>query len=136
MISYHHWLQTDHTDDPRPSAFTFAKRTVQTDEGVFQTTPEIPDKLQQNIGCHLWLANLEASAGTPPNVQLKPEIPRHPHPEGERTSVCDVSCENRISRADTTLSLRARIGVMWDVAIRLTLEGRTLEGSVQVTSEF
>ena len=56
--------------------------TVQTDECMPQPTPEIPDELKQTIGCHLWLAKLEVSAGSPPNVQLKPEIPRHPHHEG------------------------------------------------------
>ena len=59
-----------HTDDSRPSASTFANVTVQTDECMSQPTPEILE-LQQTIGCHFWLANLELSAGTPPSVKLK-----------------------------------------------------------------
>ena len=41
-----------HTDDSRPSAFTFANMTVQTDECMSSMTSDIPDELEQAIGCH------------------------------------------------------------------------------------
>ena len=71
-----------HTDDSRPSDFTFAHMAVQTDTCVDENSSDIPDELKQTIGNHLWLANLETSAGTPPDVRLKPQIPGQPHPNG------------------------------------------------------
>ena len=38
-----------HTDDSRPSAFTFANMTVQTDECTSSMTSEVPDELKQTM---------------------------------------------------------------------------------------
>ena len=72
-----------HTADSRPNALTFANTAAQTEELTPQVSPEIPDELKQTMGSHLWLANLEASAKTPPSSRLvlEPEISGHPNPE-------------------------------------------------------
>ena len=65
-------------DDSHPSAFTFANMTMQIDESMSMLTPKVPDEHKQTIGCHLLLASLETSVGTPPDVRVRPEVSRHP----------------------------------------------------------
>ena len=63
-----------HTDDSRPSDFTFAHTAVQTDSLEDEDSlSEGPEELRQTIGCHLWLANL-VSAGKPPGMLRQPVI--------------------------------------------------------------
>ena len=58
-----------HTDDSRPSDFTFAHMAVQTESIEKDDSLDVvPEEPKQTIGCHFWLANLEVSAGIPPNA--------------------------------------------------------------------
>ena len=70
-----------HTDDSRPSAFTFANHVgIQTDDSDNEDMPAVPEELRQTIGSHLPLTNLEVSAAISPSMLLQP--PRHPHLDG------------------------------------------------------
>ena len=40
------------------------------------------DELSRTIESHLWLANLEVSAGTTPTMSTTSKMPREPHPDG------------------------------------------------------
>ena len=53
---------TIHAVDSRPSDFTFAHMAAQTDSLESEDPLDVPGELKQTIGCHLWLADLEASA--------------------------------------------------------------------------
>ena len=68
---------------------------VQTDACDDETSSNIPDELQKTIGSHLWLANLETSAGTPPDVRLKPQVPRHPQSNVSRDDSHDLKLHSR-----------------------------------------
>ena len=81
---------------------------VQTDACVDENSSDIPDELLQTIGSHLWLANLETSAGTPPDVRLKPQISRHPLPNEPaaltRSQLLDTHTQLGAARKDRNLS--------------------------------
>ena len=82
--------------------------SVQTDRCVDETSSDVPDELQQTIGSHLWLANLETSAGTPPDVRLRPEVSTHPHSEGPtaltKSQILDAQTQLEAGRRDRNLS--------------------------------
>ena len=75
-----------HTDDSRPSDFTYAHMAIQMDDqdddddDDDDTPSNVPEELRKTIGCHLWLANLEASAEITPSMLRQPSLPRHPLP--------------------------------------------------------
>ena len=72
-----------HTDDSRPSDFTFAHMAIQTDDQDDDDTPlDTPEELRKTIGWHLWLANLEVSDAITPTMLRQPSLPRHPHLDG------------------------------------------------------
>ena len=55
-----------HTDDSRPSDFTFAHMAMQTDDQDDDDTPlDVAEELRTTIGCHLWLVqSLQACFGS------------------------------------------------------------------------
>ena len=90
---------------------------------VDESSSDIPDELQQAIGIHLWLANLEMSAGTPPDVRLKPQVSRHPHPDGPtaltRLQLLDAQTQLEAAPRDRNLNKKStgpphRQIVMWN----------------------
>ena len=63
------------TDDTPPTHFTFANQVgVQTDESS-SVENLVPDELGRTIESHLWLANLEMSAGTTPTTSTTSQLP-------------------------------------------------------------
>ena len=71
------------TDDSRPSHYTFANQVgIQTDYPDEKATTGVSEELQRTITSHLWLTNLEDSAGITPTMSLHASLPRRPHPDG------------------------------------------------------
>ena len=69
------------TGDTQPTHFAFANQVgVQTDASA-RDNP-IPDELGRTVESHLWLANLEMSAGTTPTMSTTSQLPQQPHPDG------------------------------------------------------
>ena len=74
------------SDETRPTDYTFANRVTahaQTDQDLLDGST--PDELDRTIQSHLWLANLEISAGIAPTMSTTSEMPRQPHPDGPTT---------------------------------------------------
>ena len=72
-----------HTDDSRPSDFTFAHMAMQTDDqDDDDPLLDVPEELRKIIGCRWWLVNLEAPAAITPSMLRQPSLPRHPQPDG------------------------------------------------------
>ena len=70
------------TDDIRPSHFTFANQVGVQKKDDASDTASTPDELRRTIDSHLWLTNLEVSAGIAPTMSLNATLPRRPHPDG------------------------------------------------------